>query len=331
MAVHVVGNVCVDTTFRLERFPVPGETLNASGHADGVGGKGANQAIAASRTGADVTLWTAVGDDAAGGWIADRLAAENLTCRLTAKPPPTDRSAVLVEAGGENIIVTGSLCAEAFDPLAETDIAARITSGDIVVMQGNLSTRATAACLELARHRGARTILNPSPLPADAGKARNRSVDLQIDISSRDYSDVDPKVDTPTLPLADIVIVNEGEARTLTRCGDPAQAAAELLRQGAGVVLVTLGSRGCLIAEDETGSTRRLPAPSVIAVDTSGAGDVFCGVFAGGIDLGMTPADAASLAIAAAAIAVSRNGTSDSCPSTAEIGNLIRTLETEKP
>lgn len=304
MAVHVVGNICVDTTFRLERFPVPGETLNASGHADGIGGKGANQAIAASRTGTDVTLWAAVGGDAAGGWIADRLAAESLACRLTAKPLPTDRSAVLVDAGGENIIVTGSLCAEAFDPLAETDIAGRIAAGDILVMQGNLSPRATAACLDLARHRGARTILNPSPLPAAAG---------------------------PALPPADIVIVNEGEARALTRCEDPEQASAELLRQGAGIVLVTLGRRGCLIAEGRTGSIRHLPAPVVTAVDTSGAGDVFCGIFTGCIDLGMTPTEAASLAIAAAAIAVSRNGTSDSCPSTAEIGDLIRTLEMEKP
>ncbi len=304
MAVHVVGNVCVDTTFRLERFPVPGETLNAAGHADGIGGKGANQAIAASRTGADVTLWAAIGEDAAAGWIADRLAAESLACRLTAKPLPTDRSAVLVEAGGENIIVTGSLCAEAFDPGTETDIAGRIEPGDIVVMQGNLSPQATTACLELARHRGARTLLNPSPLPARA---------------------------SPALPPADIVIVNEGEGRALTRCGDPGQAAAEFLRQGTGIVLVTLGSRGCLIAESAPESVRHLPAPAVTAVDTSGAGDVFCGIFAGGIDLGMTPREAAGLAIAAAAIAVGRSGTSDSCPSRAEIRDLIRTLETETP
>lgn len=304
MAVHVVGNVCVDTTFRLERFPVPGETLNAAGHADGIGGKGANQAIAASRTGADVTLWAAIGDDAAGGWITDRLAAESLPCYLTAKPLPTDRSAVLVESGGENIIVTGSLCAEAFDPDAETDIAGRIEAGDIVIMQGNLSPRATAACLEMARHRGARTILNPSPLPAEAGLV---------------------------LPPADIVIVNEGEARALTRCSDPEQAAAELLRQGAGTVLVTLGRRGCLIAEGRTGIIRRLPAPAVTAVDTSGAGDVFCGIFAGGIDLGMMPVDAVSFAIAAAALAVGRSGTSESCPSRVEIRELFRKLETEKP
>lgn len=304
MAVHVVGNVCVDTTFRLERFPVPGETLNAAGHADGIGGKGANQAIAASRTGADVTLWAAIGDDAAGGWITDRLAAESLPCYLTAKPLPTDRSAVLVESGGENIIVTGSLCAEAFDPDAETDIAERIAPGDIVVMQGNLSPQATSACLEMARHRGARTVLNPSPLPAETG---------------------------PALPPVDIVIVNEGEAQALTRCDDPEQAAAELLRQKAGIVLVTLGPRGCLIAEGRTGSIRRLPAPAVTAIDTSGAGDVFCGIFAGGIDLGMAPVEATSLAIAAAAIAVGRSGTSESCPSRAEIRDLIRKLETEKP
>ena len=188
--------------------------------------------------------------------------------------------------------------------IGQSAVAEQIELGDIVVMQGNLSPQATATCLELARRRGASTLLNPSPLPAEAG---------------------------PALPPADIVIVNEGEARALTRCEDPDQAAMELLRQGAGIVLVTLGPRGCLIAENRTGNIRRLPAPAVNAVDTSGAGDVFCGIFAGGIDLGMTPAEAASLAIAAAAIAVGRDGTSESCPSRAEIRDLIRTLETEKP
>ncbi|WP_448953785.1 ribokinase [Labrys neptuniae] len=304
MAVHVVGNVCVDTTFRLERFPVAGETLNASGHADGIGGKGANQAIAASRTGAAVTLWTTIGNDNAGRWITERLTAENLVSSLTTKPLPTDRSAVLVDAGGENMIVTGSLCAEAFDPLDETNIAGRIASGDVVVMQGNLSSRATAACLEAARRRGARTILNPSPLPVGARQP---------------------------LPPVDLLVVNEGEAHELTGHDTPEPAALDLFARGASSVVVTLGPRGCLVAEGATGVVRRLPAPAVCAIDTSGAGDVFCGILAGGIDLGMTLVQATSLAIAAAALAVGRSGTSQSCPSAAEIGDLIRKLETEKP
>ena len=76
MRVHVVGNACIDTTFRLGRFPAAGETLNAITYADGLGGKGANQAVAAARTGAAVTLWTALGKDSAGAWIRGRLDTE---------------------------------------------------------------------------------------------------------------------------------------------------------------------------------------------------------------------------------------------------------------
>lgn len=304
MAVHVVGNVCVDTTFRLGRFPVRGETLNATGHADGVGGKGANQAVAASRAGTDVTLWTAIGNDDAGRWITDRLSAEMLACSFSVKPQPTDRSVVLVEGGGENMIVTGSLCAEAFDPCAETDIVGRIAPGDVVVMQGNLSPRATSACLQEARRRGARTILNPSPLPVGISAA---------------------------LPPAGIIVANVGEARTLTGRDTPERAATDLLAGGADVVLVTLGPGGCLVAEGGAGNIRHLPAPVVEAVDTSGAGDVFCGIVAGALDLGMAPVEAARLAVSAAAIAVGREGTSASCPSRAEIRELIRKLETEQP
>ncbi|MDB5526070.1 MAG: Ribokinase [Rhizobium sp.] len=301
MRVHVVGNVCIDTTFRLKRFPQPGETLNASGHADGLGGKGANQAVAAARAGADVRLRAAIGDDPAGAWIREQLSRELDISRLTMLSLPSDRSTIMVNARGENLIVTGATCATAFDPMADDTFARSIEAGDIVVMQGNLRPDVTAACLKAARDAGAVTILNPSPLASNH---------------------------PPELTAVSLVIVNEGEAARLTGTSDPATAARELIGRGAGAAIVTLGARGCLVADGE-GDIERITAPMVTVIDTSGAGDVLCGCIAGCLSAGMDLARAARVAVRAAAISVGRAGTLDSCPDGREMKTLMETTETE--
>ena len=301
MRVHVVGNVCVDTTFRLDRFPQPGETLNASEHADGLGGKGANQAVAAARTGADVRFHAAIGNDAAGAWIREQLSRDLDASHLTMLPLPSDRSTVMVDARGENLIVTGASCAAAFDPLADGGFVRSVEHGDIVVMQGNLPPEMTTACLSAARDAGAVTIFNPSPLAA--GRA-------------------------PSLSAVSLAIVNAGEAEQLTGARDPAAAARELIRQGAGAAIVTLGALGCLVAKDE-GHVERIAAPRVTVLDTSGAGDVFCGCLAGCLAAGIGLATAARIAVRAAAISVGRAGTLESCPDRREMKTLMETTEAE--
>jgi len=106
MRVHVVGNACIDTNFRLGRLPSAGETLNALSCEEGLGGKGANQAVAAARTGAAVTLWTALGNDLAAAAIRDHLSAEPCELRATTFDLPSDRSTIAVDAGSENFIVS---------------------------------------------------------------------------------------------------------------------------------------------------------------------------------------------------------------------------------
>ena len=91
MRVHVVGNACIDTTFRLDRFPVAGETLNAITYADGLGGKGVNQAMAAARTGAAVTLWTALGNDAAGDMRSGAVSTRRLSDVQVDRIRPAER------------------------------------------------------------------------------------------------------------------------------------------------------------------------------------------------------------------------------------------------
>ena len=301
MHVHVIGNVCVDTTFQLDRFPRPGETLNASGHADGLGGKGANQAVAAARTGADVRFRAAIGSDAAGAWIREQLSRDLDAAHLTTLPLPSDRSTIMVDALGENLIVTGAGCAAAFDPLADSGFAPSIERGDILVLQGNLHPDVTAACLRTARGAGATTIFNPSPLAIGHASP---------------------------LGAVGLVIVNAGEAAQLTGASDPAAAAARLIHQGADTAIVTLGAQGCLVADGDK-RIERIAAPSVTVVDTSGAGDVFCGTLAGCLAAGVDLLMAARIAVRAAAISVGRAGTLGSCPDRREMKMLMETTEAE--
>ncbi|MBP1857879.1 ribokinase [Rhizobium herbae] len=303
MRVHAVGNVCIDTTFRLDRLPEAGETVNASGHADGIGGKGANQAVAAARTGSAVTLWAAVGEDADGARIRQTLSADLDLSGLVALAFPTDRSAIAVDACGENLIISGVSCARGFDPLRYTDLLQAIAPGDIVVMQGNLTVEVTSACLQAAKARGASTVLNASPL------ARDVAFDLNC---------------------VDFVVVNEGEALAMTGCAVPQEAAGALIAHGAGAAIVTLGARGCVLLEKGIPAVF-IAAPGVFPVDTSGAGDVLCGVFAGCLAQAMAPGAALRIAVEAAAIAVTRPGTLASCPTAAELSILMKKSETEQP
>lgn len=299
MTIHVVGNVCVDTSFRLERLPRPGETLNATAAGEGAGGKGANQAIAAARTGAAVALWAPVGRDAASERIEALLAAEIPDLRLSRLDRPCDRSVILIDREGENVIVTAAACAEAFDPLAATTLAQTWRPGDMLLMQGNLGAAATSACLKAARAAGLFTILNPSPLPAGP----------------------------PDLEAVSLLVLNRPEAEALAGEADAERAARRLLAMGAGRVVVTLGPAGALVVEGA--SSLRIPAGAVGAVDASGAGDCFAGTLAGCLAQGAPLADAARLATRAAAIAVGRPGTLASFPSRAELSALTRTSKPE--
>ncbi len=162
-------------------------------------------------------------------------------------------------------------------------------------MQGNLSRTTTEACLIEARRRGARTLLNPAPIAFD-------------------YAGL--------WPLVDVAIVNEVESRVLGAIEAHDQAARRLLELGAGAAIVTLGAAGALVVTRD--AARPVPAPTVAVVDTAGAGDVFCGVFAAALAGGRGLPDAVPLAVAAASLAVTRRGTSSAFPSAAELAALER-------
>lgn len=300
MTIHVVGNVCVDMSFRLARLPQPGETLNAVAAGEGVGGKGANQAVAAARTCAAVTLWAPLGKDVAGGAVEAQLAAEIADLRLSRLDLPSDRSVILIDRDGENVIVTAAACAEAFDPLTMTTLRQSWAAGHMLLMQGNLGPALTKACLRAARQAGLFTIFNPSPLAVNADD----------------------------LTIVSLLIVNQPEAEALTGAGDAERAARQLNAAGAENVIVTLGSAGAFVLE-ASGAGLHIPTADIAAVDTSGAGDCFAGTIVGLLAQGAKLPDAARLATRAAGIAVGRPGTLASFPTRAELAALTKTLKLE--
>ena len=295
MSVIVIGNVTVDFSYEVMKLPCPGETLLAGGKMVDAGGKGLNQAIAASRTGTDVDFIAPAGDDAAAEVIRKRLASERLrVIELFVTPFATDESIILVAEDGSNAIVSTDASAKwlAIDALAPYWI--NVNAGDTLLLQGNLSHRTTMHCLKTGVKAGARTVLNPSP----------------IDFS---YEDIWPFVHT--------VVVNEIEAEKLSGEKDPENAGRRFLKLGLQTVIVTLGSNGAIAITKEMQSA--IAAPEVTAVDTVGAGDMFVGAFVGALDLGLSLKQSLDFAVEAASLSVTRRGTTAAFPSAKEMSELL--------
>ncbi|WP_027133562.1 PfkB family carbohydrate kinase [Geminicoccus roseus] len=210
--VLVLGNAAIDLTLRMERLPENGETVLAAHNHQDVGGKGLNQAVMARRAGASVRLAAAVGEDGDAAAIRHALAASGIAATdLIPVAAATDRSIVLLGAGGDNMIVTVGDAARSIGPDFAMAACAGLERDDILLVQGNLRADATVAALEAARRRGVRTMANPAPLWFDW---------------------------SPMLPLLDLVVVNEVEERQIGGAG------------GAETLIVTLGRRGAEIRRD---------------------------------------------------------------------------------
>ncbi|MDM0064945.1 ribokinase [Variovorax sp. J31P207] len=291
--VFVLGNATVDQVHRVERLPAPGETVLASSIARCAGGKGLNQAVAAARTGARVTLAAPVGRDADAALLAQSLAGEaELEALWLAGDAPTDLSSIWVAEGGENVIVSSAGCARSITPEQARRLCDRLAPGDFLLLQGNLSAQATHAAAEAGRARGASCVLNTAPIAWDMHAL---------------------------LRLCDIVIANAGEAAILTAgAADVGQA---LRERGAGTGIVTLGPRGALITTEASQAT--IAAPQVETVDTAGAGDVFAGTLVGLLSTGHPLGLATQTAVAAASLSVTRRNTMPSFPTRSEIASLL--------
>ncbi|GLY70661.1 ribokinase [Amycolatopsis taiwanensis] len=291
--VVVVGSANVDLVVDVPRLPGGGETILGGQLRRSPGGKGANQAVAAARAGgADTTFVGAVGADESGDLLVGSLEWAGVRTDLVDRvEAATGTALITVSPDGENTIVVA--------PGANTHVevgaaqANRIAAADVVLAQLEIPVDVVQAAAA-ARRPGALMALNAAPsrdLPADLWDA------------------------------LDLLIVNEHEAADLAAVPGAPDAAARALLRRVPAVIVTLGGDGCLVAERDREPVR-VPAIRVEAVDTTGAGDTFCGVLAAGLARGLALPDAARVASAAAAVAVTRPGTHTAVPTADEIGAL---------
>lgn len=294
----VFGNAAIDEVFIVRDLPARGESVLGSAGDPGLGGKGANQAIALARTGVSTTFVAAVGGDRYAQKIRETVSQEALDVILLERPElATDRSIILAQAGGDNVIITTNDCAASISAAECVTVLGEARTGDAVLLQGNLHAEVTAALCRECRERGLYLVLNPSP----------------FDVAFRDM-----------VPLADALFVNETEALGLT--GKFRMEAIEaLLEMGVKQVVLTLGREGALLGSRD--ETLEIPAASVEVVDVTGAGDCFEGVAVGSALRRGTIIDEAALhhASNAAAHAIRAVGASSSFPSPEEIAGWCQT------
>jgi ribokinase len=301
LRIVVVGSTMIDLVAFADRLPEAGETVVGTRFLQGFGGKGANQAVAAARFGAQVTMVAAVGDDANGQSILANLVAQGVATadvaivRATSGVAPiwVDGAGMnrIIIVAGANALVSPELAAAAVDRIGPA----------VVVGQFEIPQAATAAGFVAARRVGALTVLNPAPGAA---------------------------IEPDLLAVTDWLVPNETEfaligGRALT--GSVADQDAAIDELGARLDLdlaVTLGEHG-VVLRTRNGSLTRIAAPAVRPVDTTGAGDAFVGAFAVGLGLGWQPTAAAALGCATASDSVTRPGTQSSFP---DLGAAARLL-----
>lgn len=293
--VLVVGSINWDITVRVHRFPTPGETLLGHSVVEGLGGKGANQAVAAARAGAQVQLLATVGDDAHGRALRAALHEFGVGTDLLAVSPtlPTGTAHITVDAAGQNHIIVVPGANVGTTPHRLGKAAGAVRDAGAVVCQGEVPPETVAAVLELAgRRTSASVVLNLAPvvaLPAGA------------------------------IESARVLVVNETEASLLLGSTVPndvpaALALARDLTQRSRAVVVTVGSRGAVLAErDGTELVVPAPRPSRV-VDTTGAGDALVGVLAATLARGAALPAAVANGVTAATASVERPGASASYP-----------------
>ena len=289
--VAVIGSFNTDIVLRLPRLPALGETLAAASLHRFAGGKGSNQAIAAARAGATVTMIASLGADADGDAALALWADEGVAARAARHPALPTGTAVILLEGGDNRII---LAPGANAALSAADAAP--PPCDVVLAQLEVPAEAVAAAFAAG---GARRVLNAAP--------------------------ADPVAARRLLPLTDLLLVNEGEAQALApEAGeDPAALARALAaRVGEGAV-VTVGAGGAVLALRD-GALLHVPAPEVEVRDTTGAGDAFAGAFCAALAAGASHGDALRLGVAAGSLACTTLGAVPSLPRRAAIAALAQ-------
>ena len=294
--ITVFGSINMDLIATTQRLPKPGETVAGTGFSTAAGGKGANQALAARRAGAEVRMAGAVGSDgfAEGALALLKEAGTDLSLTRTVNEP-TGTAHILVGGGGENVIV---VVASANGTVSAADARAAVETmapGDTLMLQLEIPPAAVETALAAARERGVTSIINIAPLTDEAARLGR---------------------------MADIVVANETEFELLAGQSDLSASGREeamrrLSNETGQTVIVTLGAEGVIAVRD--GALHRASGLVIEPVDTVGAGDTFCGYLAASLDAGMGFDDALRRAAVAGSLACLKPGAQPAIPDAGEV------------
>jgi ribokinase len=311
MSVVVVGSANLDLVYRVERIPSPGETLLATGSDSAPGGKGNNQVTAVARAGAEVSFIAALGEDVAADRLVTSLTEAGVELLLRRVDAPTGTALITVDDHAENAIVVDSGANRMLVDLTEAERQA-IAAADILLLQLETPIETVTEAAIAARQGGTTVVLNAAPIRA-----------LQADL----------------LDVVDVLVVNEHEAAHLAaelhgdfRANADEEALSEVLSRLGLAVIITLGARGSLVCVPGE-PPAHVAGLQVDAVDTTAAGDTFCGALVAELDRrafarsvpGRSVPDlgslvkAAEFATVAAALSVQRAGAVPSIPTLEEI------------
>ena len=292
--IAVVGSAMIDLTAYATVIPAPGQTLEGDLFTTGFGGKGANQAVIAAHCGAEVHFVGKLGRDLFGDSIAENFKKLGIDSEYVERSDtPNGVAHIWVDANGENRIIIIPGANHEIESKKAIEAIESIAGLAVVVAQCEIKQEVTLAAFSAAKKRGCVTILNPAP-----------------------YQPLSEEL----LAVTDWIIPNETEFKELLGQDPTSDEVLKKFRPGKNSI-VTLGSEGAVLITSE-GNLTRVSAPKVNAVDTTGAGDAFVGVFAFGLASGKNPEDAMKLGVKVASMSVTRKGAQSSYPSQAEIETL---------
>ena len=296
----IIGSSNTDLITTMKRFPAPGETIEGSGFFTAMGGKGANQAIAALRSGGDVSFITSLGTDVNGQTALEYYKQQGLdvSMSLMTDDVPSGTAVIWVNETGENSIVVTPGANNKLTPEYVQGLEKAVQVAGLLVLQMEIPYETVSVVCKMAQKYGRKVMLNVAPAK---------------------------KVDDVLLQAVEILVVNETEAETITgrklEDDNVEEMVDLLLSMGPKVVLLTLGDKGCFL---KTGDEKYIvPAFKVSPVDTTAAGDTFCGAVAAEYMRGKGWNEILMFATAAAAISVTRMGAQPSIPTQNEVQQFL--------
>lgn len=298
----VIGSSNTDMVIRTDRFPLPGETILGGDFFMSMGGKGANQALAAKRLGGDVSFVGKTGKDLFGQRAIDYLKNEgvNIDYVMTDADKHSGIAVITVNQSGENSIVVADSSNNTLSPPDIMEVSDAIDSCEVILLQLEIPIETVSFIAEYASKMNKTIILNPAPAAV---------------LPDSLYKNIS------------VIIPNESEAEKLTGINvkdeeSAEKAASVLVNKGVKTVIITMGSVGAFIFSEEY--IGLISPPKVKAVDTTGAGDTFCGALAVKISEGCKLEEAVTFANIAAAISVTRFGAQSSIPAKEEVLNFSK-------